>query len=194
VTTVAATTAHSPRTRRPTRRLLLVMVIAAVLAAGAAFAAVKLLGGGGPAPLPPAGTPAVISQDAVTQVAKAAGHDVYGIPAPAGSRLEVTRGTRGEVWLRYLSGTAQAGDRRASFLTVGTYRQANALAAAQSAATGGDQRSAALPGGGIMLWSLERPTSVYVARPGSDLLVEVYSPDAEQAKALARSGAVVPLN
>ena len=44
-----------------------------------------------------------------------------------------------------------------------------------------------------MLWSLQRPTSVYVARPGSDLLVEVYSPDAEQAKALARSGAVAPL-
>jgi hypothetical protein len=44
-----------------------------------------------------------------------------------------------------------------------------------------------------MLWSLERPTSVYVARPGSDLLIEVYSPDAEQAKALARSGAVTPL-
>jgi hypothetical protein len=45
-----------------------------------------------------------------------------------------------------------------------------------------------------MLWSTDRPTSVYVARPGSDLLVEVYSPDADQAKALARSGAVVPLN
>jgi hypothetical protein len=173
--------------------MLLAMAIAAVLAAAAAFAGVKLLGGHATQPLPPVGTPAVISQDAVKEVSRAAGHDVYGIPAPAGSRLEVTRGTRGEVWLRYLTGTAQAGDERASFLTVGTYRQANAFTAAQTAAKGGDQRSAALPGGGIMLWSLERPTSVYVARPGSDLLVEVYSPDAEQAKALARSGAVAPL-
>jgi hypothetical protein len=44
-----------------------------------------------------------------------------------------------------------------------------------------------------MLWSLDRPTSVYLARPGSDLLVEVYSPDAEQAKGLVRGGAVAPL-
>jgi hypothetical protein len=192
VSTVAATTTRAPRTRRPTKRLLLAMAIAALLAAGAAFAGVKLLGGHA-TPLPPAGTPAVISQDAVKDVARAAGHDVYGIPAPAGTRIEVTRGTHGEVWLRYLTGTAQAGDKRASFLTVGTYRQANAFTAAQAAAKGGDQRSAALPGGGIMLWSLQRPTSVYVARPGSDLLVEVYSPDAEQARALARSGAVTPL-
>jgi hypothetical protein len=45
-----------------------------------------------------------------------------------------------------------------------------------------------------MLWSLDRPTSVYVARPGSDLLVEVYSPDAEQARSLARGGTVTPLS
>ena len=44
-----------------------------------------------------------------------------------------------------------------------------------------------------MLWSLDRPTSVYVARPGSDLLVEVYSPDPEQARASSRGGAVAPL-
>jgi len=44
-----------------------------------------------------------------------------------------------------------------------------------------------------MLWSLDRPTSVYFARPGSDLLVEVYSPDPEQAKGLVRGGAVAPL-
>src|SRR5213078_668892 len=120
-------------------------------------------------------------------------HDVYGIPAPAGARLEATRGSDGEVWLRYLTGSAAAGDQRADFVTIGSYPRTDAFAAAQEAAKGGDQRSAELPGGGLMLWSVERPTSVYVARPGSDLLVEVYSPDAEQAKALARSGAVAPL-
>jgi hypothetical protein len=135
----------------------------------------------------------VLSESAVPAIAKLAGHDVYGVPAPAGTRLEITRGSRGEVWVRYLTAGATAGDKRASFLTVGTYRQADAYAAALKAAKGGDQRSADLPGGGLMLWSVERPTSVYVARAGSDLLVEVYSPDAEQARALARSGAVAPL-
>jgi hypothetical protein len=170
------------------------MLIAAVLSAGGAFAAIQLTRADpAPSKLPPAGTPVVMSEADVPAVATAAGHEVYGIATPAGARLEVTRGSQGEVWLRYLTGSAAAGDKRAGFLTIGTYRQSDAYAAALKASKGGDQRSAELPGGGIMLWSLERPTSVYVARAGSDLLVEVYSPDAEQAKALARSGAVAPL-
>jgi hypothetical protein len=168
------------------------MLAAAILASGGAYGAVRLTADD-PVQVPAPGTPAILSQDAIEDVATAVGHDVYGFPAPAGSRLEVTRGTRGEVWVRYLTGSAQAGDRRASFPTVGTYRQQAAYPAALTAAKDGDQRSAELPGGGIMLWSLDRPTSVYVARPGSDLLIEVYSPDAEQARALARSGAVTPL-
>lgn len=179
------------RSRAP-RRLLAAMLAAAVLASGAAYGAVQLLDGHG-TPVPAPGTPAVVDQQDVKAVASAAGHDVYGIPAPAGTRLEVTRGDRGEVWVRYLTGSARPGDGRASFLTIGTYRRPDAYAAATKAAGDGDQRSSQLPGGGIMLWSLERPTSVYLARPGSDLLVEVYSPDAEQARALARSGAVTPL-
>ena len=44
-----------------------------------------------------------------------------------------------------------------------------------------------------MLWSLDRPESVYAASPGSDLLVEVYSPDPARARALVSGGAVAPL-
>jgi hypothetical protein len=97
------------------------------------------------------------------------------------------------VWVRYLGAGARLGDRRAAFLTVGTYRRAGALAAAEAAAEGERSRSAELPDGGIMLWSLDRPQSVYAASPGSDLLVEVYSPDPAQARALVRGGAVAPL-
>ena len=53
--------------------------------------------------------------------------------------------------------------------------------------------AAELPDGGIMLWSLDRPESVYAASPGSDLLVEVYSPDPARARALVSGGAVAPL-
>ena len=55
------------------------------------------------------------------------------------------------------------------------------------------QRSSELPDGGVMLWSVERPESVYAASPGSDLLVEVYSPDPEAARDLLSGGAVAPL-
>ena len=191
VSSLATATTAAPR-RRPRRRLALAMLVAALLAAAAAYGAVQLTRDD-EAPLPAVGIPAVLSEADVPAIARLAGHDVYGVTTPAGARLEVTRGSRGEVWVRYLTGSAAAGDKRAGFLTVGTYRQGDAYAAARQAAKGGDQRSAELAGGGIMLWSLERPTSVYVARAGSDLLVEVYSPDADQAKALARSGAVAPL-
>jgi len=124
---------------------------------------------------------------------QAVGHDVYGVAAPAGTRPEVTRGSGGEVWVRYLSGDAKVGDPRAEYLTIGTYPRADALAAAKAAADGEQQRSSELPDGGVMLWSLERPESVYAASPGSDLLVEVYSPDAARARALVADGAVAPL-
>ena len=192
--TATTTAAPRRRRRRPSRRMVVAMVLAAVVAAAAVYAATALLGKDDAAPVAAPGTPAVVSTGGVQQVAANVGHDVYGVATPAGARTEVTRGSDGEVWVRYLTGGAAAGDKRATFLTIGTYRQGNAFTAAQEAAKGGSQRSAELPGGGIMLWSADRPTSVYVARPGSDLLVEVYSPDAEQAKALARSGAVVPLN
>ena len=82
---------------------------------------------------------------------------------------------------------------RAEYLTIGTYPRSDALAAAKAAAQGDQQRSAKLPDGGVMLWSVERPESVYAAGPGSDLLVEVYSPDPEAARDLVSSGAVAPL-
>jgi hypothetical protein len=171
--------------------MLLALLLAAALASGGAYAAVTLI----PAkPAPAVGTPAILSAADVTGVADLVGHEVYGVGERPGTQMEVTRGSRGEVWVRYLYGGARAGDPRASFLTVGTYRQAGALDAARRAAEAAQTRSAELPGGGLMLWSLERPTSVYVARPGSDLLVEVYSPDPEQARSLARGGAVVPLS
>jgi hypothetical protein len=192
-----ATAAPTPETapggsRRPGHWMLVALVLTAIVAVAAAYTASVL--NRDEAPELTAGRPAVLAEADVAAVAERLGHDVYGVPAQAGTRLELTRGSRGEVWVRYLTGDAQPGDRRAQFLAVGTYRQSGALAAAHAAAEGAQSRSAVLPGGGLMLWSLERPTSVYLARPGSDLLVEVYSPDPEQAKGLVRGGAVGPLN
>jgi len=191
---VPATAAASvPRDRRrPRRARVLALVLAVLLAAGGAYAAVTLTRDDAPA-LPPAGTPALLTAGALDAITAATGHDVYGVAAAAGSRPEVTRAASGEVWVRYLTGDARLGDARADYLTVGTYPRADALAAARAAAAGEQTRSAELPDGGVMLWSVERPESVYAASPGSDLLVEVYSPDPERARALVRGGAVAPL-
>ena len=75
----------------------------------------------------------------------------------------------------------------------GTYPRSDALAAAKAAASGDQQRSAGLANGGVMLWSIERPESVYAASPASDLLVEVYGLGPARARALVSGGAVAPL-
>ncbi len=182
----------SRQRRRPRRRLVIALLLVALLAAGGAFAAVQLTRDDAPA-LPAAGQPALLTAEVLAAVAADSGHDVYGVAAPAGTRPEITRGSNGEVWVRYLNGTAKIGDKRADYLTIGTYPRSDALAAAKAAASGDQQRSAELADGGVMLWSIERPESVYAASPGSDLLVEVYSPDPARARALVSGGAVAPL-
>ncbi len=191
VPATAATAAPRQR-RRPRRRLATALLLVALLASAGAYAAVTLTRDDAPV-LPTTGKPALLTGKVLAAVTAAAGHDVYGVAAPAGSRPEVTRGSDGEVWVRYLSGDAKLGDARADYLTIGTYPRADALAAAKAAAEGDQQRSAELPDGGVMLWSVERPESVYAASPGSDLLVEVYSPDPEAARDLVSGGAVAPL-
>lgn len=188
----ASATAVPRKRRRPRRGTAVALVLATLLAAGGAFAAVTLTREEPPA-LPAAGTPALLTAGVLARVAASAGHEVYGVAAPAGTRPEITRGSSGEVWVRYLSGHAKLGDPRADYLAIGTYPRSGALAAARAAAEGEQTRSAELPDGGIMLWSLDRPESVYAASPGSDLLVEVYSPDPASARALVSDGAVAPL-
>ena len=178
--------------RRPRARLAVALLLAALLAAAGAYAAVTLTRDETPV-LPAAGEPALLTGEVLSAVVAATGRDVYGVAAAAGTRPEVTRGSSGEVWVRYLGPGAKLGDARADFLTIGTYPRADALAAAKAAAEGDRQRSSELPDGGVMLWSIERPESVYAASPGSDLLVEVYSPDPEAARDLISEGAVAPL-
>jgi hypothetical protein len=190
---VSANAAPATRKRRrPGRGLVVALLLAALLSAAGAFAAVELTSDDG-SPLPAPGTPALLTDGVLSAVTAAVGHDVYGVAAPAGTRPEVTRGSGGEVWVRYLGAGAELGDPRADHLTVGTYPREDALAAAKAAAEGKQQRSAELADGGVMLWSVERPESVYAASPGSDLLVEVYSPDPERARSLVSGGAVAPL-
>jgi hypothetical protein len=172
--------------------MALAALLAALLAAAGAYAAVTLTRDDASA-LPPAGKPALLTGGTLAAVTAAVGHDVYGIVTPAGATPEVTRAASGEVWVRYLIGDAKLGDRRADYLTIGTYPRADALAAAKAAAQGEQTRSVKLEDGGVMLWRIERAESVYAASPGSDLLVEVYSPSPERARALVAGGRVAPL-
>ena len=166
-------------------------MLVALLAAAAAYAAVKLTRDEAPA-APGRGQARAAERRRARRRHRRRRPRRLRHRRPSRDRPEVTRGSDGEVWVRYLSGGAKVGDPRADYLTIGTYPRADALAAAKAAAEGEQQRSAELPDGGVMLWSLERPESVYAASPGSDLLVEVYL-DPERACALVGDGAVAPL-
>lgn len=49
------------------------------------------------------------------------------------------------------------------------------------------------PSGGLATWSRRRRSSVYLAYPGTDQLIEVFSPRAGDARRLALAGDVGPV-
>lgn len=120
------------------------------------------------------------------------GHAVYWAGRRAGFTYELTQ-VNGNIYIRYLPSGIDVGDPRPNYLTVGTYPKPRsyALLKRQGRQRGNESRQGA--GGGLAVWSKQRPQSVYVAYPGSDVQIEVYAPSAARARRLATSGAVKPI-
>ena len=102
----------------------------------------------------------------------ASSHDgpVYWAGSMSGRTLELTT-TGSGTFVRYLPQSASVGDSERA-ITVATYPLQN---------------------GGVVVWNVTRPTSVYLAYPGVPQLVEVYAPDPDQARTLAFSGRIRPV-
>jgi hypothetical protein len=115
---------------------------------------------------------------------------VYWIGFPASGRLEVTQASREEVYVRYLPDGVELGDDRPEFTTIATYSMENAYATMQREARTRKLASARLDGGGLAVWSRSPGTSVYVAYPRVNYLVEVYDPSPARARSLAIGGRV----
>jgi hypothetical protein len=183
---------ESSARRRPGARIW-VLAGAIVVLALVAVPVVLLLGDGNEGKSPPPGAPRETSIRELRSAAEAAGHPVYWAGVIPGRKLELTENARGHVFVRYLAEGARVGDDRPAFTTVGTYPMEDAY---QSAERSAEQRGSArreAPGGGIAVWSQDSPTSVYLAYPGDEVLVEVYDPDARRARELALSGEVGPV-
>jgi hypothetical protein len=191
------TTERAPRSARravrlPGRRTWLLAAIVAILAASAALVLVLTDGGddeGGAAPE----SPREVSIAELRSAAAEAGHPVYWAGAIAGRRLELTQTGPGNIYVRYLPAGARVGDERPAFTAIGSYPVADAY---RTTELSGQRRGAIerdAPGGGIAVWNRDSPTSVYLAYPGSDVLVEVYDPDPARARELALSGEVGPI-
>lgn len=108
-------------------------------------------------------------------------------------RLELTATSDGRSYVRYLPPEVPLGDSRPAYTTVATYPEADAHGLLTQRAEAGDQR-ADVGSGGLATWSADRPTSVYLAYPGFDYLVEVFDPDAARARELVTSGQIRPVS
>ena len=191
--TLVQTTERAPRDLRvPGRRIWLLAIVAA-LAVAAGLLALALTDGGDDEDGAAAGSPREVSVAELRSTAAEASHPVYWAGALAGRRLELTETARGNVYVRYLPAGARVGDERPAFTAIGSYPVTDAYRTTERS---GQRRGAIVrdaPGGGIAVWNRDSPTSVYLAYPGSDVLVEVYDPDPARARELALSGEVGPI-
>jgi hypothetical protein len=141
----------------------------------------------------PGAGPVGASQADLAALSAELGAPIYWAGTRSGTRLEATLSTSEYAYVRYLSADAPVGDSSPQFLTVGTYGTTNALAHLRSYAKHEHASTTRIPGGGIAVPVPDSPTSVYFARPGEDLQVEVYDPQPGQALRLIKSGAIEPV-
>lgn len=185
------TAPRRPRSAAKRRSVLFAAIAAVALAALGVAGGMWVRGEPSSPPSVPAGE---TSPQELRSFAAAQGHAVYWAGVLPGRKLELTENRGGDVFVRYLAPDAPVGDRRAEFTTVATYPlRVGAYDVAMGAARKKGMASRKARGGGIAVWSRQRPTSVYLAYPTSNLLVEVYGPSAHKAQRLALSGDVTPV-
>lgn len=144
------------------------------------------------APDPEPGVPEAISSQDLRAFAEMAERPVFWAGPRPRTRLELTRNRRGSVFIRYLPAGVEVGDRRPAYTTVATYPMPGAYhATARAAQQRGSTREAA-PGGGLAT-ARSGSTSVYLAYPGTDALIEVFDPSPARARELVLSGQVGPV-
>jgi hypothetical protein len=172
-------------------------LVALAIAAGfIIWAAVGGGGGGGssptPAPITPnvPGTPPVaLSYGGLKTFTATLHQPIYWLGTKPNTMYELRQLQNAYVYLRYLPSGLQAGEPRA-LLTVGTYPMQNAYSTTQSLTKGSGVVPLNPGHGGVALYNRANPTDAYVAFPGSDYQIEVYSPVPGVARRLVTRGVV----
>jgi hypothetical protein len=106
---------------------------------------------------------------------------------------ELSHTKDGRVYIRYLPPGVKVGNANANYLTVGTYPLRNAFKTIRATAREQGRRALNVPGGGVAFQYKSRPTSVYVAYPGSNYQIEVFDPSPARALRFVTSGQIKPV-
>ena len=177
--------------KTPRRDLRAIVGFGFVLAAAVAAAALLVVDRSADTPAQDAGDPMAVSAEELASFAGTQAVPVYWAGPLSARSLELTRTDAG-TFVRYLpAGTSVGGSSRA--LTVATYPLQNAYATAARRAKGAGMTSSPTRNDGLAVWSKALPTSVYVAFRGVPSLIEVYAPQAKEARTLALSGRLRPV-
>jgi hypothetical protein len=121
------------------------------------------------------------------------GHPVYWAGPRSGHTYEVTWAPRSNVLVRYLTPGTPIGTRSQKFLAVATYPESNPFAQALQGSRLKGALVLHLGNGGLGVSQPAIPHSVYVAYPGSRVLIEVYSASPGYARRLVTSGQITPV-
>lgn len=180
--------------RGPTLRVGAIIAIALAVA----FLAWLILRSGGdgsseqPAPIKRAPATAVSAKDLLA-LQRELGHPVYWVGTKQGYSYELSRTADGNIYIRYLPPGINAGAEGADYLSISTYPNKDAFGTVKEASKRDNERVDRISGGGLAVSNPDLPGSVYVARPGSNLLIEVYDPSPARARKVATSGQLTPI-
>ena len=141
------------------------------------------------------GVAVAATESDISDVAQKNGQPIYWAGnEPGTTDLELTQTADGNVYVRYLTGNADIGTPKPSYLTVGTYPFENAIHALNTIAKEPRAKTFHVPDGGFAVQNSSSPTSVYLAYPDEEgFEIEVYDPDPAKALNLVKSGEIKPV-
>ena len=140
----------------------------------------------------PGASTRLLTSSGLEELAQTLGRPLYWVGSKEGVDYELTSSPDGRMFLRYLPAGAKAGT-EGNYLSVGTYPFADAYASTVRAA--GRQGFAQLNAGpeAAAVYALARPTNVFLAFQGLDYQIELFHPQAAEARRLVVERRVIPV-
>jgi hypothetical protein len=130
----------------------------------------------------------IVSAAQLRALAQTLSRPVYWAGPSPPARIEYTQTSDGTTYVRYLTGGAQAGDKRSGYVVVATYAQPDAYTRVRAVARRNHYGVEELPNGGVAVTQPRSPRNLHIVYPGLPYQIEVYAPTAAEARHIALSG------